>query len=612
MGKRILFAFVLLCAGSVFGQRDSIIILDEVVLTDIKLRQFANGIKVNTLNDSVLTRNRGTLNDNLRNTTHIYFRENGYGMVSSASFRGTGAQQTAVVWNGININSQLTGQTDFNTILSQSNNEISVRSGGGSTQYGTGAIGGSIHLNNNLRFEEHFENNFGVGYGSFNTRNVFYNTSLGNGKTTFKIGLGHLGSDNDFKYLGTDAINENGAFAHYNFDISTGFILSDKNILKLYHNTFLGDRDFSGTLTAPSDDNYRDLNTRSLIEWASFGGSKVRRLRLAHLYERYRYFPNKEQDDFSEGKSNNIILNYDYKLRLKKLVLDGIIEGSLVDVNGTSLQQETRNTVSGTFLLSHQLTKKMGYGINLRKDWVSDFESPFVFAADARYQISDRYSVHLNASKNYRVPTFNDLYWVGAGAVGNDNLLPETSIQAELGQTLKGKAYRVGLTAYYIDSRDLIQWRPDISGIWSPVNISNASHYGAEFESQVSMKIRNHNLKWDFLYAFTKSLDDTTRNQLLYVPLHRLSSNLAYAYKKWGSFLQFLYNGSVYTTTDSSNELAGYELVNGGITYTFKKVLGAELTSMLKVNNIMNTSYQNVAFRPMPNRNFNLQFNFKF
>jgi iron complex outermembrane receptor protein len=48
--------------------------------------------------------------------------ENGLGMVSSPSFRGPHCK--AVIWNGININSQLLGQTDFNTITTQDFNSI--------------------------------------------------------------------------------------------------------------------------------------------------------------------------------------------------------------------------------------------------------------------------------------------------------------------------------------------------------------------------------------------------------------------------------------------------------------------------------------------------------
>ena len=115
----IIFLATLVVVPSVLGQQDSVIVLQEVVLSDSKLQKFSNGVNVSVLKDSVLQRNMGLLTDNLKFTSPIYFKQNGYGMVSSASFRGTSAQQTAVVWNGININSQLTGQTDFNSVMAQ-------------------------------------------------------------------------------------------------------------------------------------------------------------------------------------------------------------------------------------------------------------------------------------------------------------------------------------------------------------------------------------------------------------------------------------------------------------------------------------------------------------
>ena len=69
-------------------------------------------------------------------------------MVASPSFRGTNASQTAVLWNGIPINSMFTGQTDFNTILTGSIDKLTIRSGSGSVPFGSGAIGGSILFDN--------------------------------------------------------------------------------------------------------------------------------------------------------------------------------------------------------------------------------------------------------------------------------------------------------------------------------------------------------------------------------------------------------------------------------------------------------------------------------
>ena len=111
--------FLCYCIGNLNAQIDSLNVLPEVVLSDAKLRNFSHGQVLGTINDSLLDNSSTSLTEVLRYNSLIYFRENGPGGVSSPSFRGTSAQQTAVVWNGININSQLNGQTDFNTILSK-------------------------------------------------------------------------------------------------------------------------------------------------------------------------------------------------------------------------------------------------------------------------------------------------------------------------------------------------------------------------------------------------------------------------------------------------------------------------------------------------------------
>ena len=614
MEKKQLFLFFigLMAFAQVFGQRDGVIVLDEVILSDAKLLHFSKGTKVRVVNDSVQEKSGSSLTDLLRYNSNIYFKENGYGMVSSASFRGTNAQQTAVVWNGININSQLTGQTDFNTLIPGNYGDVVVRSGGGSVQYGRGAVGGAVLLNDSFRFNDGWKNSLQSSYGSFNTSKLAFNTSLGKEKTSLQIGINHIASDNDYKYLGTDLRNENGAYDQLNINANVGFILSDQLILKVYHNTFNGDRDFSGTLTAPADENYRDLNHRSLIELSSFNERKIARLKVGHLYERYRYFPNNQREEFSFGQANTLLANYDYKYQWNRISLNGIIDFSTIWAKGTSIENAQRSFVSGTFLFSHELSDKLNYGINLRQEIVSDYQNPFLFSLNSSYKVAKNYIININGSKNHRVPTFNDLYWSGAGASGNLEVLPETSWQVEIGQTIEVKNIALSLNAYSITTDNLIQWRPNTQGVWMAMNVQDVSQYGMELGFDWKRKWGNQELVWESEYAYTKSIDNTTKNQLLYVLEHMLRSNLAYQYKKLVAFYQFLYTGSVYTTTDNSDSLSSYTVGNIGLDYHWPNISGIKFILGLKVNNLFNKNYQNVAYRPMPNRNFQIQLITKF
>tara|TARA_R100000935_G_scaffold58927_1_gene100222 strand:+ start:28914 stop:30758 length:1845 start_codon:yes stop_codon:yes gene_type:complete len=614
MEKKQLFLFFigLMAFAQVFGQRDGVIVLDEVILSDAKLLHFSKGTKVRVVNDSVQEKSGSSLTDLLRYNSNIYFKENGYGMVSSASFRGTNAQQTAVVWNGININSQLTGQTDFNTLIPGNYGDVVVRSGGGSVQYGSGAVGGAILLNDSFRFNDGWKNSLQSSYGSFNTSKLAFNTSLGKEKTSLQIGINRIASDNDYKYLGTDLRNENGAYDQLNINANVGFILSDQQILKVYHNTFNGDRDFSGTLTAPANENYRDLNHRSLIEFSSFNERKIARLKVGHLYERYRYFPNNQREEFSFGQANTLLANYDYKYQWNRISLNGIIDFSTIWAKGTSIENAQRSFVSGTFLFSHELSDKLNYGINLRQEIVSDYQNPFLFSLNSSYKVAKNYIININGSKNHRVPTFNDLYWSGAGASGNLEVLPETSWQVEIGQTIEVKNIALSLNAYSITTDNLIQWRPNTQGVWMAMNVQDVSQYGMELGFDWKRKWGNQELVWESEYAYTKSIDNTTKNQLLYVLEHMLRSNLAYQYKKLVAFYQFLYTGSVYTTTDNSDSLSSYTVGNIGLDYHWPNISGIKFILGLKVNNLFNKNYQNVAYRPMPNRNFQIQLITKF
>ena len=290
--KLFLFCVLLMCQ-LVCAQNDSIVSLKEVIVSDSQLKNFSNTQSVSVLNDSIIAKNGASLTSLLNFNSVIYFKENGLGMVSSPSFRGTTAQQTAVIWNGININSQLNGQTDFNTITTRDFNSITVRSGGGSSIYGSSAIGGSIHLNNELTFKNQFQNELFLSYGSFNTLQSNYKINFSNQKFATQISVSRNSSTNDYDYLGTkNQKNENGQFYNTSMNLSLGYRLNRFHTLKLYSQFFESERHFSGTLGAVSKSKYRDNNYRNLIEWNWFLGKVTSKLKVAFFGEHYDYFEN--------------------------------------------------------------------------------------------------------------------------------------------------------------------------------------------------------------------------------------------------------------------------------------------------------------------------------
>lgn len=596
-----------LLTGQAQSQLDSINQLDEVVLSDVRLQRNSIGQQVWSLNDSVLLQNEPSLTSLLKFNSPIYFRENGYGMVSSASFRGTTASQTAVVWNGININSQFNGQTDFNTVTTGTFNNISVRAGGGSVLYGSGAIGGTVHLNNRFSFGQGFGNLLRAEYGSFNTFSGVYKSQYSSDDTSVQLSLTRNSSDNNFEYPGTGKYNSNGDF--YNTGVSAGIahILNQKNTFRFYTSYSGGERAFSGTLTAPSRSKYVDENSRNMLEWKAFYNSITSSLKLAYLDEHYKYYENRHRETYSYGRAKTGIAKYDIRYHLNEdISLNAILDYRHIDGEGSDVGNHKRNIGAAALLLSHDLGR-IAYEVSGRKEVTENYESPFLFSISAAYEVTEFYHLKLNASKNFRIPTYNDLFWRTGG---NLDLKPEESHQAEIGQNLLFKHLELGITAYVVRISDLLRWVPDASGLWRPVNTEDVTNYGLEATAAADYTDGAHRFDLHSTYAYTKSRDNRLDRELIYVPKHKATASLAYAVGSFSAYYQYLYNGDVFTSSDNKYVLDGYNISNVGLNFSFfsknRLTIGAE------VRNLFDTYYLSQPSRPMPGRSFNSSVTFNF
>jgi vitamin B12 transporter len=598
-----IFALPIIFASNLYSQRDSVVVnLNAFSLSISKVNDFSKGYSAILISDSLVNRNIRSLTDILKFNSFIYFKENGLGMVSSPSFRGTSASHTAVIWNGININSQLNGQVDFNAISANSYDNITVRSGGGSVLFGSGAIGGSIHLDNLIQFSKQEKHKLLANYGSFNTQHINYDYVKATDKSFINVGLGYNASDNDFKYLGSNLTNENGSYLNYNFDVNYGYKINKKHQLKIYSNTFFADRNLSRTLNAPSNDGYEDINSKNLLEWNfALSSKEVITSRISYIFEKFKYFDNNQnKSNFSDGNTQRKIGQIDYNNSFStKLKLNAILGFESVTASGSSFDTNTRNILSGVVSLNHQLTKKLSYGVQLRQDVQNDFDSPFLYSLGIEQKFSEKYILSFNTSKNFRIPTFNDLYWQPGG---NINLKPEDSYQFEIGNAISLKNISFQVNGFYIKSSYLIQWIPNPSGVWSPTNTDETRNLGIEFSANYKTSIKDHFIVINANYAYTDAKDLETNQQLISVPKNRLNGFVNYQYKNWSAFYQLLFNDDVQFLVDT---IPAFQVSNVGVEYEIS-TLKSNPNLGFVINNIYNTKYQNTLNRPMPGINFQI------
>lgn len=602
MKLKLLFAFLFL-GQCLFAQNDTIK-LNEVVVSDVQLRDNTVSQTVLQLNDSIIHQNQPALTSLLNYNSVIYFKENGYGMVSSASFRGTTAQQTAVLWNGININSQLLGQTDFNTVTTRDFNSISVKSGGGSVIYGSGAIGGTVHLNNEFQFKDQFRNELYLGYGSFNTINTQYRLNAGSEKWNTQISFSRNSSDNDYPFVGTDEKNTNGQYFNTTVNANIGYKINAKNVLKLYSQFYEDERHFALTSANAIKTKYRNYYTRNLLVWTNYSGAFTSNVKAAILKERYQYYDNIENDNFSFGEVKTFIGKYDVVYSISKnMKLNAIFDYTINEGEGEGIGEATRKIGSGVLLFKHQVSDSFMYEISGRKEITDAYQSPFLFSAGATYAVTKWYKLKLNGSHNFRIPTFNDLYWKPGG---NLNLRPESAYQADFGQEFTFNGLKLTATAYYMKIKDMLRWLPTSEGYWAPVNTDKVQSYGAEVLLDYTKKMGAHELGLKGTYAYTVSEDETTKKQLIYVPYHKLTGAVSYSYKNMAAYYQTLYNGEVFTLSDNDPKymVKDYLVSNFGIDYSIGKKSQYRLGA--QVRNLTNEKYESVVSRLMPGRNYNI------
>lgn len=605
--KLFLFWMMFLCQ-LIVAQQDFVVRLREVVVSDMQLPRYSNSLSVQKLNDSIIEKNQSSLTSLLQYNTVIYFKQNGLGMVASPSFRGTTAQQTAVIWNGININSQLTGQTDFNTITTNDFENITVRAGGGSAIYGSSAIGGSVHLNNELRFENQFRNALLLDYGSFNTFGAHYNSCISNEKVSSNISISRNSSDNDYEYLGTKGKkNDNGQFYNTSMNMSVGYKFNAIHSIKLYSQLFEGERHFSGTIASDSKSKYQDLNTRNLLEWNALYHQMTSSLKVAFLTEKYKYFKDFADDSYETSKVETAIAKYDLGYAISsKCNVDAIVDYTQAKGIGSNIGDVTRNIGSASLLMRYQLLKQLLTEMSVRKESNSAYQSPWLFAVGIDAPLTLHYVLKLNGSRNFRVPTFNDLYWkVG----GNPDLKPELSNQAELGQELHYKNFKLTATVYYNSITDMLRWIPK-NGVWTAENVDKVTSYGAEILLNANKKIGAHLFNFNATYAYTISKNDETHQQLAFVPYHKLTADLVYSFQRITFNYQYLFNGYVYTLSNESAILKEYSVANLGIDYAIGKVNRCSVG--FQTLNLWNENYQSVPSRPLPGRNYQIKINYKF
>ena len=604
--KRSLILFLSSYGCFLFGQEKAV---DTIYIFDSQMNKVKQFHPVKTITPEEAQKNSGNLSELLRFQSNLYIKENGRGAVSSPSFRGTSAQQTAFVWNGININSNFLGQGDINNIALFGYDQIGIKAGGGSIVYGSGAIGGSIHLNNNLEFNKGFHGSLFSEVASFDTYNNFVKGSYSNDKFSFKASANYSVSANDYEVpefvVGrTPFKNINGRYYNTTFNIGTAYKITDSQTISWQSQVFDASQHYAIYEENGNRAKYKANTLRSLISWDINKVNLTNSFKAAYTEDNYKYFSDIHSLKSSGAEGKNYIFKNDFNYFITpKININMIGEFQVNKAEGyeTGIGSVSRNIGSLGGMIRYFVSKDLRFEAGIKKDFVENISSPVLYSFSGKWNPVSWYHIGASFSRNFRYPTFNDLYWQPGG---NLNLRPETSLNIDMDHEFNFRDFKITLSPYYMDIKDFISWLPTSYSYWAPFNTYKSEFYGLESQITWNKNFGRHGLKVNAGYTYSKSINKETQKQMMYVPLHKASGSIDYKFDFLKIYAQGLINGLTYTTADEKKSVAldPYFILNAGISADILK----KYTLGFKVNNLTNTVYQTVYDYPMPKRNYSI------
>lgn len=591
----------------------------EIVSTKDELAQL--GKKKEIIDSTIKEQFRfGSIADVLSYNTPVYIKNYGPGALSTTALRGGNAEQTAVLWNGFNIQNYMLGQADLSLLPSVLFEQIGVEYGGSSALWGSGAVGGSIHLDSKSPFNKGLKGIVNVGGGSFGMYNSSAHVLYSKQRFVSSTKIYVNNSDNTFKYKDTldhEQTIKRQKNAEYNFKglmQELKFVINSKQILSL--NVWANDnhRHLPAFNLADSKAYQQDKALRTSLNW-SYAKQKFRsNVRTGFFYERINY-NDSLADIFSDSRVQTFIAdNENYFSWASKNVFN--IGASVLSTTGHSDNYSSAKNISRLSLLLGNkfsfLNEKLKTYVSVRLEYFSVGTLPVTGNVSLEYEILKGLTASLNAAKIYRQPTLNELFWVPGG---NENLKAEEGYTCEGNLNFKKKLGHVLLSisgsAYSRKIENWILWVPGMGGNPAPVNIQNVWSRGGETRWKANYDLKKFRLGLQLGSSYVLSTNESSElenndnigRQLVYTPRYNFNGHFSAGYGQFECVYFHQYVGYRFTAGDNSHWLSPYQL--SSIKFNYKFIFSrANLVLFAACNNLFNTNYQVVAGRPMPLSNY--------
>ncbi len=619
---KFIIAYLFLSVSS-YAQKDSVVSLTAVEVVTYKNELSQIGKKTEQIDSTIMQQFKlNSIGDVLSLNTPVFIKNYGPGQLATTAFRGGNASQTAILWNGFNIQNAMLGQSDLSLMPSFLFEDIGIEYGGSSSLWGSGAVGGSIHLKNRTVFNQGFKSAVGFGAGSFGAKNINAGILYSNKRFISSTKIYNTLSQNNYTYKDTsDKENpvkqqKNAAYNFIGFMQELKFLINSKQILAVNAWVNANNRRLPAfNPTAESKTYQHDNATRISANW-SYINSKFRSIVKGGFFEDRINYTDSLTALFSKSKTQTIIAeNENYFNWLHHQFNFGF--------NYTSSKAFTNN-YAGTKALNHfsflignrfsfMQYKWLTY-ISARAEYFSVGTLPVTGNISTEYNFTKCFSLMASAAKVYRQPTLNELYWLPGG---NINLKPEQGYTFDGSINYKTQinnfSFFISGAAFSRKIDNWILWVPGTNGNPSPTNLQRVWSRGTETSWKIGYTKNKFVAKINVITGYVLSTieadkqdnSNAVNKQLIYTPRYTVNANLLIGYNKTAITFYDQYIGYRFTTSDNSQWLNPYQISSLRLNYSIETKF-IDLILFGACNNLFNKNYTILSGRPMPLRNYEL------
>ncbi len=590
--KCISFVFLTLLAmqyshGQETQSLDSITIKSSRI--DLPFKE--NSRTISILTSDVIEASPATnLAELLQQEAGIDIRRQGlYGMQADLYIRGGGFDQTLLLIDGIKVEDPQTGHHSLNIALPlEVIKRVEIIKGPAARIFGQNAFTGAINIV--TKSKESIKNNLGFQLGSYNQQHA---------AATIATQLGSAALMSHASINSSDGYRYNTDFNNQNFFVKSSFNTMANPIDVMA--TF-SERKFGGNQFYAIDAKEQYEETQSSLVGVSttlrHGKLKLspqlywKRNQDLYLYIRNNP-PTYRNLHISNKIGGQINASLDWIAGTTGFGID------LAKVEMSSNRLGNRNRWMGTLFIEHKFSF-FGGALDLTPgvsvNYFSEFDINAFPGIDIGYAINNQFRVYVNAGYTYRIPTYNDLYYVGSRDMGNEDLVPEEAISEELGFKYFGQNITASVTFFNRDSDNLIDYTKDNEADkWQSNNLKSLNTKGLEFQLATPFKLGQYNQTLNLGYTYLKEDLNAIRANFSKYVINSLNHHLTARIKS--QFTKNLTQSIVYKFADRATR-ESYSVVDVQLKL---QIDGLELS--VTANNIFNTHYIETGIVPMPKGN---------